>query len=156
MPKTTDPFAPFAKYVREQEKQEGKSLTRKPTAKELARMRALNLPDSVIQLFERFAPINGFPHWFPLTRKLKDLLDEYEQDTFGLRTAGFFHFGDTIDGDLFCFATTATTEPGACTPAVYLLDHEQICGSDTPTPDEIRAAARRISRDIIDLVRAAA
>ena len=148
-----DPFAEFAKYVREQEEQEGKPLVRKPTAKELARMRALKLPASVIELFTRFAPINGFPHWFPLTLPLKGLLDEHEQDAFGLRAAGWFHFGDADDGDLFCFGDTV--EPGACTPVVYLVDHEQICGSESPTPDDIRAAARRISRDVVDLVRAA-
>lgn len=148
-----DPFAGFARYVREQEEQAGKPLVRKPTAKELARMRALKLPASVIELFTRFAPINGSPHWFPLTLPLKMLLDEHEQDAFGLRAAGWFRFGDTVDGDLFCFGDT--TEPGGCTPVVYLVDHEQVCGSDTSTPDDIRAAARRISRDVVELVRAA-
>ena len=149
----SDPFAGFAEYVREQEQQEGQSLVRKPTAKELERMRALELPTSVIELFTRFAPVNGFPRWFPLSLPLKGLLDEHEEDAFGLRAAGWFHFGDADNGDLFCFGDTV--EPGGCTPVVYLVDHEQLCGSDTPTPDDIRAAARRISRDVVELVRAA-
>ncbi len=120
---------------------------RPASAEDLARLRALGVPPSVVSFYERFEPaacaeISDVRLW-PIAEVVEENTDYVPGCD--LHPRGFVVFATTVFGDAYCLDLN---EPG---PPVTLMSHEVLFSE--LGPDELGAVRKVVASSFDDFIR---
>jgi hypothetical protein len=125
----------------------GGELFRAASESDLAKLRALRLPESVVAFYRHCEPASVVENGQTIRLwPIADLLEDNIRSSVGGYASphGYIEFASTFSGDAYCFDTHSLDASGA--PRIVLISHELV--SDEITAEELGKIAKPVASNL--------